>query len=297
MPLMSIIDTTSNTRSSISCLLSQGVQTVIRYYNFSNSSTFPEKRLELAEAEILTANGLRIGVVFQQRQDRATDFGQSNGIAAGRRAYRHAKDNIGQPAGSGIYFSVDFDARADEIRDAIVPYFGAVKQAFTEESGGVPEYRIGAYGSGLVCKTLTAAGLIELTWLAMSRGFQGTREALAAGEFHLSQRSPATTLCGLGVDFNDNNPARPDFGGFRLETVVVPPRNDAGDRYRVIARSGLRLREGPGTNFDVIGSLQFGQVVFVKVTSGQWARVDVEGDGRADGFASLGFLEKISEPD
>ena len=83
---MSIIDTTSNTQSSIPCLLSQGVQTVIRYYNFSNSSTFPEKRLELPEAELLSANGLQIAVIFQQRQDRVADFGESNGIAAGRRA-------------------------------------------------------------------------------------------------------------------------------------------------------------------------------------------------------------------
>jgi len=47
---MSIIDTPFNTESSIACLLSQGVRTVIRYYNFSNSRTFPRKRMELAEA-------------------------------------------------------------------------------------------------------------------------------------------------------------------------------------------------------------------------------------------------------
>ena len=76
---MSIIDTTSNTQSSIPCLLSQGVQTVIRYYNFSNSSTFPEKRLELLEAELLSANGLQIAVTFQQRQNQVADFSEPNG--------------------------------------------------------------------------------------------------------------------------------------------------------------------------------------------------------------------------
>jgi hypothetical protein len=292
---MSIIDTTSNTRSSISCLLSQGVQTVIRYNNFSNSSTFSEKRLELPEAELLSANGLQIAVVFQQRQDRVADFSESNGIAAGRKAYRHAKDDIGQPAGSGIYFAVDFDATSNEIGDSIAPYFKGVKQAFREEGGNTADYRAGAYGSGLVCKTLTAAGLIELTWLAMSRGFQGTGEALASGEFHLAQRAPEATLCGFGVDFNDSNPSRPDFGAFRIETDAEPigPATHAGEPFKVIARSGLRLREGPGTDFDIIGALQFGQIVFVKSITDRWARVDVEGDGQVDGFASAGFLERV----
>src|SRR5205823_5923939 len=170
---MTIIDTTSNTESSISCLLSHGVQTVIRYYNFSNSLTFPHKRMELAEAQALAAHGLQIGAVFQQRQNQVADFSESKGLASGRRAYRFAQDNIGQPAGSGIYFSVDFDASSSEIKNSIAPFFQGVKRAFDEESGGNPDYRIGAYGSGLTCATLTQEGLIELTWLAMSRGFRG----------------------------------------------------------------------------------------------------------------------------
>jgi hypothetical protein len=292
---MSIIDTTSNTQSSIPCLLSQGVQMVIRYYNFSNSSTFPQKRLELPETELLSANGLQIAVTFQQRQNQVADFSEFIGIAAGRRAYRHAKDNIGQPAGSGIYFSVDFDASSEDLRDSVAPYFKGVKQAFAEESGNTNDYRVGVYGSGLVCETLAEAGLIELKWLAMSRGFRGTRESLAAGRYHLAQQAPEVALCGLGVDFNIANPALTEFGAFRIETEAGPvgPTTNVGERYRVIARSGLRLREGPGTDFDIIGSLQFGQIVFVKFITDQWARVDVEGDGQVDGFASAGFLERV----
>src|SRR5574341_1064293 len=143
---MSIIDIPFNTASRIPSLVSQGVRTVIRYYNFSNSQSFPEKRLELAEAQMLAAQGMQIAVVFQQRQNRVEDFTASKGVAAGRRAYRHAQDNIGQPAGSGIYFAVDFDASRSEIEHNITPYFEGVTRAFAEESGGTPEYRLGAYG-------------------------------------------------------------------------------------------------------------------------------------------------------
>lgn len=293
---MSIIDTPFNTQAKASCLFSQGIRTVIRYYNFSNSNTFPEKRLELAEAQVLATNGLELAVVFQQRQNQIADFTSQKGYAAGRRAYRHAQDNIAQPAGSGIYYAVDFDASSSEINDAIVPYFEGVKRAFAEESGGHPEYRVGAYGSGLVCNTLAAKGLIELSWLAMSHGFRGTREALAAGEFHLAQRAPQATLCGLGVDFNDVNPDRADFGAFRIDSgeETSNPVIKAGAPYRVVARKGLLLREGPGTDFDVVGGLRLGQTVYVSSITNQWARVDVEGDGQIDGFASAAFLERIA---
>jgi hypothetical protein len=292
---MSIIDTPFNTKSKIPCLLSQGVRTVIRYYNFSNSQAFPEKRLELAEAQMLTAHGMQIAVVFQQRQNQLSDFTEIKGIAAGRRAYRHAQDNINQPVNSAIYFSVDFDASSNEIKNNIEPFFQGIKHAFAEESGGNPEYRIGAYGSGLVCKTLTNKRLIELTWLAMSRGFRGTQEALSAGEFHLIQLAPATTLCGLGVDFNDLNQDHPDFGAFTIDEDTPGHGTVAsiGDKYRVIARSGLRLREGPGAQFDIIGGLALGQIVFVVSINDGWARVDIEGDGHIDGFVSAGFLERV----
>ena len=292
---MSIIDTPFNTEAKIACLKDKGVRTVIRYYNFSNSSVFPRKRLELPEAEALSANGIQIGVVFQQRQNSAADFSDPKGFAAGRSAFRQAQNSIGQPAGSGVYFSVDFDASTSQINNNIVPYFQGVKRAFAEESGGNPAYRVGVYGSGLTASLLRQHELIDLTWLAMSRGFRGTKQAIEAGEFNLNQIPPDSHLCGLGVDFNEPNPDGRDFGAFAIDVdVVVPvPVATNGHLQRVIARAGLRLREGPGTQFDVIGGLSFGQVVSVASVTNGFARVDVEGDGQIDGFASAAFLEPV----
>ena len=292
---MDIIDTPFNTTPKISCLVSHGVGTVIRYYNFSNSLSFPDKCLQLAEAQALGAQGVQIAVVFQQRQNQVADFNELKGAAAGRRAYRHAHDSIGQPAGSAIYFSVDFDASVGEIENEVTPFFKGIIRAFDEESAGSPGYRLGAYGSGLVCRMLSDKGLIDFIWLAMSRGFSGTREALAAGEFHLTQRAPAATLCGLDVDFNDANPAHADFGAFTVSDDTPEHRSigPSGERHRVVARGGLRLREGPGTQFDIIGGLPFGQIVSVKSVVDGWARVDIEGDGQIDGFASAGLLERV----
>lgn len=213
---MSIIDTPANTTPKLACLKTKGVTTVIRYYNFRNSQQLPDKRLDPPEAQALAASGMQIAVVFQQGQNSASAFSDAQGFKAGVAAFRHARNKIGQPTGSGIYFSVDFDASKSETNQRIVPYFQGVRRAFAEESGGGASYRVGVYGSGLVSSILTEKGLIELTWLAMSRGFRGTTEALEAGEFDLAQVPPEKILCGLDVDFNEPNPARPDFGAFTL---------------------------------------------------------------------------------
>src|SRR6266508_3190724 len=124
--VMDIIDTPFDTTPKISCLVSHGIGTVIRYYNFSNSRSFPEKCLQLAEAQALGSQGVRIAVVFQQRQNQVADFSQLKGEVAGRRAYPHAHDNIGQPGASAIYVAVDFDAVPIQIENNIAPYFEGV---------------------------------------------------------------------------------------------------------------------------------------------------------------------------
>lgn len=69
-----------------------------------------------------------------------------------------------------------------------------------------------------------------------------------------------------------------------------PPPTGAGT-YRVIARSGLLVRTGPGINFPAVKSLPFGSQVNVLKRQGEWALIDQVGDNAADGFVFLSFLE------
>lgn len=86
---------------------------------------------------------------------------------------------------------------------------------------------------------------------------------------------------------------------------VVPPPGPAGaavhpGRYVVTARDGLKLRGGPGTNFDSERTLPAGTdltVVAVSNVDPAWVRVDLEGDGLLDGYVFAAFLAEAEAPD
>ena len=67
----------------------------------------------------------------------------------------------------------------------------------------------------------------------------------------------------------------------------------APGRYVVMARGGLKLRGGPGTNFGSERTLPAGtelDVVELSNADPSWARVDLEGDGLLDGYVFASFL-------
>jgi hypothetical protein len=70
-------------------------------------------------------------------------------------------------------------------------------------------------------------------------------------------------------------------------------------RYAVVARGGLKLRGGPGTNFPSDRTLPLGtelNVVSIDSADTSWVRVDLEGDGLLDGYVYAAFLERASAP-
>ncbi|MCX5512000.1 hypothetical protein C3941_08005 [Kaistia algarum] len=283
--MTSIIDASQNCGAKATALAASGIRTVFRYY--SRDTVSSSKRLTRVEAGQLVSAGLRIGVVHEARfGNRAEAFDAASGLADGQYARTYGASTIGQPGGSTIYFGVDFDASASEIRQRILPFFRGVADALCRRTGE-PDYVVGVYGSGATCAAVLDAGLAQRAWLSQSTGWRGHAAFLASGRWTLDQAMPDSIA---GVDCDPDRAADGhEVGDFVVLSLASTDRANP-PALHVNARSGLRLRAGPGVEFDSARTLAIGTTVFPLRQVGGWTQVDLEGDGVADGFVSSAFL-------
>ncbi|MEQ1951126.1 TIGR02594 family protein [Mesorhizobium sp. CN2-181] len=291
--MQGIIDVPSNVSDHARDIRQSGVRTIFRYYNHRNSTRLPTKRIEPAEAEAITEAGMSLAVVFQQRggaEGHIEDLDRENGLADARRALELAQQ-LGQPHGSAIYFAVDHDYFRNSEIARITPYFQAVRETVNGA------FRVGCYGSGTVGGAMVRAGFVDLIWLAGATGWSGTRDMLETDAWALFQKELDKTWPGGEFTYDGNvlNPRFADFGQFTLGPAAIHERPvPATTIMTVIARSGLNVRRGPGTEFDVVRTLPFGTLVTALSRNGSWVRVDLESDGAADGFVHGDFLKVTS---
>jgi len=182
---------------------SNGLDFVARYYR-KPDSRWPT--LSANEAKVLSALGLNVVAVWESHSQHRDYFTYGRGYWDAVSAYRQAKA-VGQPAGSAIYFAVDFDATGADM-DPIDQYFRGITAGLAASNGGTSEYKVGVYGSGAVCDSVKRTGLAQYAWLSNSTAWAGRSFA----GWNIRQGRPYANL-----GFNhDSNEARDDYGGFRL---------------------------------------------------------------------------------
>lgn len=283
------ISTNRLCESSADCLAAAGLSFVVRYY--SRTTRQAEKQLRPREAAELARAGLDIAVVYQDNARLTADFGLERGKLDGASAFA-AAGQVGQPAGSAIYFAVDTDFSAAEIAQHVVPYFQGVRQALDAASGGASLYDVGVYGSGLTCRTLRAAGLVRFTWLAEATGW---RESAAYTAWDMKQFVTDAPLCGIGNGWQRCE-AKQDFGQFKPAGFEVTA--NAGRLMRVTATQ-LNVRFVPSAdNNTPIAKLPFGTVLRALGESAPgWLRIRVVLDGATFiGHVKASFLEPVAGP-
>lgn len=102
--------------------------------------------------------------------------------------------------------------RAGDMLPFVDHYFSEVNRVLKADG----RYRVGGYGSGLVCQYLLAKGRVSFCWLAMSTGWPQSKEFQASGKWSLSQQR--TTFC-KGWQFNGREMARFDFNRIKAGDV------------------------------------------------------------------------------
>lgn len=193
-------DANVNVAPHLDCLRQHGYTFACRYLKAAGQP------LTRPEAEAISAAGLYIVTVVEKGfPTTAGYFSRAKGEEDGRWA-AHLAASTGQPAGSACYFACDYDAAPEEIHGGIQQYFEGIHEAF--EKAGAP-YSVGVYGSGAVCSHLLTATPTTHTWLAMSRGWRGSR---AFAGWNLVQ-TVQTHVCSIVVDEDES---RGNGGGWRL---------------------------------------------------------------------------------
>lgn len=194
------------TQSFLDQMKAIGISTIIRYYDHEDE-TLPGKTLRRGERDVIVMNGLKVGVVFQHKNDKFPSFTAFRGRQDAERSLILAAENS-QPRGSAIYFGVDGPWKAPYELANIMAYFQEVN-ARLAGSG----YRVGVYGSGLVCNALLANGLAELCWLAAPTIWPDFSAYYQTKRWKLVQL-PTTQCGGRSVDFNVANGGAAEYGQF-----------------------------------------------------------------------------------
>jgi len=183
-----------------------GMKFVARYY-----SKYAQKALTRREALALSQAGLKVAVVYQDIHNHLQYFSAGQGKEGAARALQQAAAT-GQPAGSAIYFAVDFDPTPAQLGGPVIDHFRSVAQAFL---AAPTHYLVGVYGSGLVCSAIRDAGLATYTWLSGSTGFRGSVAFQA--QAHLVQAVPSRAICGGQLSIDDDVAQIEPFGEFQVK--------------------------------------------------------------------------------
>ncbi len=177
--------TTQTTASQAKALKAAGYNFVCRYLV---PESMAWKRLTKIEAETLTNAGLSIVSVYEASANGALK-GTMQGTKDGKAAYAEAK-TVGQPAGSTIYFAVDFDAQSKD--------YSIIEAYLKAAQAQIPGYNVGVYGSYAICEEMHKRG-IKYCWqtYAWSRGKKSQHT-------NIYQYKNDQTVNGVTCDLNES---------------------------------------------------------------------------------------------
>lgn len=180
-----------------------GEKFVVRYYADADEISQTNKILSVDEADSLHNHDIKIVSVYQDSANYASYFNASEGEKDATIALSLARER-NQPAGSAIYFAVDYDASNNDMEN-IKAYFSAIKSVFNNAD---VKYKVGVYGNGLTCSTIKGL-YAEYSWLNCATGHQGYAQYDSPDNYNIKQ---AEEIVYNNITFDDNISVGNDYG-------------------------------------------------------------------------------------
>ncbi|HZM78840.1 MAG TPA: glycoside hydrolase domain-containing protein [Candidatus Limnocylindrales bacterium] len=160
---------------------------------------FLNKALKPAEPQTILDAGLKFFPLFQYNGTQLGNFTFTKGYEQGTTAHHKAIQHR-IPAGTCIYFAVDYDALDVDIDSNIKPYFLGVKAALAELGN---RYSFGVYGSRNVCTRISRE--VGARWSlvsGMSWGYSGNLGFPLPENWSFNQICEYQLSSGWGIDHN-----------------------------------------------------------------------------------------------
>ncbi|GIM91598.1 glycoside hydrolase domain-containing protein [Paractinoplanes toevensis] len=181
-------------------LFAAGYRLVGRYLDEHLPPTDPYylgKALKPGEPQAILDAGLRLFPIFQYNGTVLANFTYDKGYDQGTIAHAKSVEH-GLPAGTCIYFAVDYDALDADVDSSIKPYFEGVKAALAAAGN---RYTFGVYGSRNVCTRVSRE--VGATWsmvAAMSWGYSGNLGVRMPENWSLNQIREYAFQTGWSLD-------------------------------------------------------------------------------------------------
>jgi|SRR5579875_31595 len=266
---LNVIDTPKKITAAIAAELKQnGVTHVGRY--LAGREPWLWKGLTIDEAKTILASGLNLFSIFEKGPTEVSYFTSAQAQKDAKDAMDWAKA-VGQPNGTAIYFTVDYDAQSKDF-PSILAYFKALKSSLNG-------YKIGAYGKYDVLNMLHANNAADY-WFQTIAWSGGKRCSFN----NLYQFQCDKTMCGIDVDFNNIEKDTADIGAWNQ------PPNYIGT-IKVNIQSGfLNVRDKPDISGSIIGKFKAGDPTEYKVYEKRFGWYKVSMPGAIPGWVSENYV-------
>lgn len=279
-------------------LANSGVDTVLRYYSDRNNANLNCKNVTRRERDVLGEHGLALAIVYQFEGRRKGRYTGAQAAQDGAFCLERARV-LNQPTGSAIYFGVDSDA-ALNTDQGVLDYFRGVARVFDGR------YRIGIYAAGARCELIRRAGLADYFWVPEAPAWAGTRDFMNSGNWTVFQNKTDINKSWMtaGMDQTlhiDTDIVNPEvgntIGGFLRDGSE---RTYDPDRLRAITQARQWVKDGKLQVFEepdgaAAGHICIARTVHVLDQGGDWALVDTDEDGIANGYARRAGLAPLSQ--